>query len=88
MENTELKEKYCREFGYGYFNYHNENEYTKWLESELLEALKQVKNNGVLDGVSNRRELLIAFYANQNGGLNNTNKYSIEREVDKYLSNL
>jgi hypothetical protein len=51
MENTELKEKYCREFGYGYFNKHNENEYTKWLESELLEALKQVKNNGVLDGV-------------------------------------
>ncbi len=51
-------------------------------------ALEVVKNNGVLDGVSNRRELLIAFYANQNGGLNNTNKYSIEREVDKYLSNL
>lgn len=51
MENTELKEKYCREFGYGYFNKHNENEYTKWLESELLEALKQVKNNGVLDDV-------------------------------------
>ena len=51
MENTELKEKYCREFGYGYFNKHNENEYTKWLESELLEALKQVKNNGVLEDV-------------------------------------
>lgn len=53
MENTELKEKYCREFGYGYFNKHNENEYTKWLESELLKALKQVKNNGVLDDVIN-----------------------------------
>ena len=53
MENTELKEKYCREFGYSYFNKHNENEYTKWLESELLEALKQVKNNGVLDDVIN-----------------------------------
>jgi len=52
MENTELKEKYCREFGYGYFNKHNENEYTKWLESELLKALKKV-NNGVLDDVSN-----------------------------------
>lgn len=52
----------------------------------LLET--NFKNSGVLDGVSNRRELLIAFYANQNGGLNNTNKYSIEREVDKYLSNL
>ena len=52
MGNTELKEKYCREFGYGYFNKHNENEYTKWLESELLEALTQVKNNGVLDDVS------------------------------------
>jgi hypothetical protein len=51
MENTELKEKYCREFGYGYFNKHNENEYTKWLESELLKALKKVKNNGVLDDV-------------------------------------
>lgn len=51
MENKELKEKYCREFGYSYFNKHNENEYTKWLESELLEALKQVKNNGVLDDV-------------------------------------
>lgn len=52
MENTELKEKYCREFGYSYFNKHNENEYTKWLESKLLEALKPVKNNGVLDDVS------------------------------------
>ena len=52
----------------------------------LLET--NFKNSGVLDNVSNRRELLIAFYANQNGGLNNTNKYSIEREVDKYLSNL
>ncbi len=51
MENTELKEKYCREFGYSYFNEHSENEYTKWLENKLLEALKQVKNNGVLDDV-------------------------------------
>ena len=61
MENTELKEKYCREFGYSYFNEHNENEYTKWLESKLLEALKPVKNNGGLDDVSNRRELLESF---------------------------
>jgi hypothetical protein len=59
-----------------------------WLffANAMEEYHKHKVNNGVLDGVSNRRELLIAFYANQNGGLNNTNKYSIEREVDKYLS--
>jgi len=34
--------------------------YIKWLESELY-ALKQVKNNGVLDDVSQQRELLESF---------------------------
>ena len=42
----------------------------------------------ILSGVSQQRELLIAFYANQNGGLNDTNKHSVEREVDNFLSNL
>mgnify|MGYP003640309572 CR=1 FL=1 len=51
MKNKKLKEKYCYEFGYPSFNKWNENDYSKWLECELLKALKQVKNNVVLDDV-------------------------------------
>jgi len=37
MTPKELKDKYCKEFGYSYFNKYNENDYTKWLEKKLNE---------------------------------------------------
>jgi hypothetical protein len=57
------------------------------LVKQIDEHREQVKKLNI-DDVSKQRELLIAFYANQNGGLNDTNKHSIEREVDNFLSNL
>lgn len=38
--------------------------------------------------VSQQRELLIDFYSNQNGGMNETNKHAIIREVDNYIESI
>ena len=38
--------------------------------------------------VSQPRELLIDFYSKQNGGMNETNKYAIIREVDNYIESV
>lgn len=46
------------------------------------EYIKQLK----LTVVMQQRELLIDFYSKQRGGMNNTNKDAIIREVDNYLS--
>ena len=40
----------------------------------------------ILSGVSHQSELLIDFYSKQLGGMNETNKDAIIREVDNYLS--
>lgn len=50
--------------------------FKKWKETEQL----------LIHGVSNRRELLIDFYSNQLGGINDVNKCAIYREVENYLS--
>jgi len=53
-------------------------EYILWLEERIEQfAIKDV---------SHRRELLIDFYSKQRGGINETNKDAIIREVDNYLS--
>ena len=38
--------------------------------------------------VSQQRELLIDFYSKQNGGMNDTNKHAIIREVDNYIESI
>jgi hypothetical protein len=50
--------------------------------SFLIEQNKQL----ILSVVNNRRELLIDFYSNQLGGMNDVNKCAIYREVENYLS--
>lgn len=51
MKNKEIKEEYCKEFGYDSFNKYNENDYSKWLEQQLL-----------IQRVSQQRELLLAYH--------------------------
>ena len=41
-----------------------------------------------LHNVDQQRELLIAFYSKQNGGMNDTNKHAIIREVDNYIKSI
>jgi len=41
-----------------------------------------------LHSVSQQRELLIDFYSKQNGGMNETNKDAIIREVDNYIESI
>jgi len=41
-----------------------------------------------LFSVSQQRELLIDFYSKQNGGMNDTNKHDIIREVDNYIESI
>jgi hypothetical protein len=36
MKNKEIKEEYCKAFGYGAFNKYNETDYSIWLEQQLL----------------------------------------------------
>lgn len=38
MKNKDIKDRYCEEFGYGYFNKYNEGDYSKWLESQLIKS--------------------------------------------------
>ena len=57
MKNKEIKEEYCKDFGYGSFNKYNESDYSKWLESKLIKEREQVKKLTITD-VSQQRELL------------------------------
>ena len=41
-----------------------------------------------LHSVSQQRELLIDFYSKQNGGMNETNKDAIIREVNNYIESI
>ena len=69
-------------------------EYQEGWENNILDAenllkhLKQVKNNDLLHDVSQQSELLIDFYSKQNGGMNETNKNAIIREVDNYIESI
>ncbi len=51
--------------------------FDKWKSRQLL-----------LHNVSQQRELLIDFYSKQNGGMNDTNKHAIIREVDNYIESI
>lgn len=63
---------------------------------ELLTAVRYTTNDieKVADeicslfNVSQQRELLIDFYSKQNGGMNDTNKHAIIREVDNYIESI
>ena len=50
MKNKEIKNEYCNEFGHSSFNKYNENDYSKWLEEQLL-----------IQRVSQRSELLSQY---------------------------
>ena len=43
MNTKEVKEKYCKEFGYSSFNKHNESDYSKWLEKELINSNQKIE---------------------------------------------
>ena len=57
----ELKDRYCKENGYSSFNKYNNNDYSMWLEDNLIKEQEVVKDYDLLHNVSNQRELLIAF---------------------------
>lgn len=73
MKNKEIKEEYCKEFGYGSFNKYNENDYSKWLEKQLL-----------IQRVSQQRELLLAFDTMREFDIKHDD---IEESVDYFLKN-
>jgi hypothetical protein len=49
MTKKDLQLEYIKEFGYPKFNKYNNNDYTKWLETKLIEKEKQCAINGVVN---------------------------------------
>ncbi len=52
------------------------------------EYINELERKLTLHNVSQQRELLIDFYSKQNGGMNDTNKHAIIREVDNYIESI
>ncbi len=50
--------------------------------------IQALKEQLTLTDVSQQRELLIDFYSKQNGGMNDTNKHAVIREVDNYIESI
>ena len=57
MKNKEIKEEYCKELGYGSFNKYNENDYSKWLEKQLL--IHSVGNHVFCPHCGDKRQLKV-----------------------------
>jgi hypothetical protein len=53
--------------------------------NNLLYYVEELEKSSI-NAVVQQRELLIDFYSKQRGGMNDTNKDAIFREVDNYLS--
>ena len=52
MTKQNLEKEYCNERGDSSFNDYNNNDYTKWLETKLIETEKQLNLSGVGSSVS------------------------------------
>ena len=88
-----LKDKINKAATFRELNQIAENRYEQSWQPELqkdafidgAEALLKLLRIG---DVSQPRELLIDFYSKQNGGMNDTNKHAIIREVDNYIESI
>ena len=58
MTKQNLETEYCNERGDSSFNNYNNNDYTKWLETKLIETEKQLILSGVSD-IVHRAELKV-----------------------------
>ena len=52
MTKQNLETEYCNERGDSSFNNYNNNDYTKWLETKLIETEKQLILSGVIGSFS------------------------------------
>jgi len=61
----------------------------EYVQYEVRDLIKEALNEQLrLYIVSQQRELLIDFYSKQKGGMNETNKHAIIREVDNYIESI
>ena len=72
------EEKHFVEYGKGVFA----------TEDTVDEIAEEIVKLFAIHNVSQQRELLIDFYSKQNGGMNDTNKHAIIREVDNYIESI
>ena len=79
--NEETQQYRCTESGHCRAIENDTKEDTEYLADELIKLFS-------LHSVSHQRELLIDFYSKQNGGMNETNKDAIIREVDNYIESI
>ena len=86
MTKQNLEKEYCNERGDSSFNDYNNNDYTKWLETKLIETEKQLN----LPGVSQRSELLPEFLMHDLDGKIITSvigSADVTKEWNEYLGN-
>jgi len=61
MTKQNLETEYCNERGDSSFNNYNNNDYTKWLETKLIETEKQLILSGVVKRLWNKLTIIIIY---------------------------